>query len=468
MKSIIQIIFIIFLSLNTNAQISNLDNYIQTEMELENIPGVAACVVKKGQVVWSGAYGWANIEEQIPVTTETLFTVASLSKLFVGTAIMQLYENGLIDLDADINNYLPFNVINPYYPDIPLTTRLLLQHKSGLNDPESELFTLAVEGDSPIDLGEYLENFLTPGGNYYNENYFSSEYEPGDNIWYSNIGFSLLGYIVESISGVAYHQFVQENIFDVLCMNNSGFFLSNINTEELAMPYYYSNGEYIEYGYYGFPQYPAALLKTNIEELANFLIAYTQRGQMDGYQILNENSAEMLTPYSFEDDNLAWWNGTLWTYTFHFPDDEVWFHGGYMNGVRTRINYYPADSTGIIILTNGQGQYSYIENNLASLIADFMYGEPDILDCHSSFDEDETAIEQKIKIYPNPFQNILYVNDNSNTQKTFIIKDMTGKIVLSKSIKNNYELNVEFIQNGLYFYEIRKENNIIQIGKLIK
>ena len=117
--------FFLFLSLfsNLHSQTPNeilaaeLDTYIQSQMNTQNIPGLSASIVKGDKVVWKAAYGMANIELNIPVTLETKFTLASISKLFVATACAQLWEDGLLDIDADINNYLPFTVINLSFPN---------------------------------------------------------------------------------------------------------------------------------------------------------------------------------------------------------------------------------------------------------------------------------------------------------------------------------------------------------------
>jgi CubicO group peptidase (beta-lactamase class C family) len=385
MKIFTSILLILTITTSVKAQNNEIDIFVENEMLIRHIPGLSACMVKGQQVVWSGAYGTANFEQFTPVTTQTLFTIASLSKLIAGTAVVQLFENGQIDLDDDINDYLDFDVNNPNFPYSAITFRMLLQHRSSLIDPESAIYETMVLGDSPIDLGQYLEDNLSVNGTNYHPEYYSSYNAPGEAIWYSNFGFSLLGFLVGEISGMEYPDYCREFIFDPLCMEETSFFFSEIDTNNVAMPYAYYSGEYVPFGYYSIALYPSALLKTNVEELSRFLIAYTGRGTMDDVSIFSQASADLLTPFSFEEDNLAWWNGLTWTYTFHFPNDEVWYHGGYMPGIRTRINYYPEDSTGLIILTNGQGQYGYIEEEFANnFLALLSTTGPDTLHCHTS------------------------------------------------------------------------------------
>lgn len=452
----------------TFAQITNLDNHINNELSLKNIPGVSACVVKKGEVVWKGNYGFANLEEQTPVTDQTLFTVASISKLFVGTAILQLYEKGMLDLDEDINSYLNFEVRNPHFANVPITVRQLLKHQSSLRDPESLLFIFQVQGDSPILLGDYVYDYLSENGAYYNTANFNNQLGPGESTWYSNVGFALLGHLVAELSGMPYHTYCRQYIFDPLCMDKSTFFIAELDEGNLASPYTQQSGMNVSLGLYGIPNYPAALLKTNIEELSRFLIAYTNRGSIDGQELFSINSADLLTPYSFSEPNLAWWNGTSWTYTFHFPNDEVWFHGGFMPGIRTRLNYYPSDSTGLIILTNGEGQYSSIEDSLAYYLSEFEYTVPDELPCTLSA---TTSLKKRLysQVYPNPAKEEIYIKTNLTGSKTFCLYNLQGILIGKQTNINSTEFRYKpTIQaDGIYMYTLENEHGEGVINKLL-
>lgn len=457
MKTLTTSIFILMTIFSSFAQ--DWDSYIQDEMAIRNIPGLAACVVKEQEMVWAGAYGFANIAESVPVTTETLFTVASISKLFVATAIMQLHEDGLIDLDADINTYLDYDIINPNFPNIPITTRMLLEHKSSLKDPESQMYNYTSIGDYGSDISTFIQNIITPDGNNYQAWYFSSENTPGATQLYSNIGFTTLAVILEHITNQPYHQFVKERIFEPLCMDHTSFFYDDVGIDNVAIPYQWENGSHVSLGHYSIALYPSALIKTNVIELSRFLIAYTGRGTIDGFQLLESSSVDQLTPYDFNLDNLGWWNGTYWTFTFHAPFDEVWFHGGYMPGIRARMNYYPSDATGIIILTNGEGQYGFIEEEFRAEIANFNTSNPDPLPCNISPILD---YENKIfKTYPNPSNGKIFM-ENSDFD-ALNIYDITGKKI-SFIHKNNQEIIIH--KKGIFILEFIK-NGVREFGKII-
>ncbi len=455
-----------------NAQISNLDAFIAAEMSEKHIPGLSACVVKKGQIVWQGAYGTANFDTGAAVSTQTLFTIASLSKLVVATAVLQMHETGQIDLDANVNNYLPFELTNPNFTNEAITARMLLQHKSSLRDPESVLFDLLAEGDSDIALDAYLEDVLTEGGAFYSSSFFSNTLMPGEgNYFYSNMGFSVLALMVETVMDIDFRAYCQTHIFAPLCMESTTFYLSE-TTNQLAMPYAYNAGTYVPYGYYGLPAYPSALLKTNIHDLSKFLIAYTNRGYMDVSQILSPESVDMLTPYSLQEENLGWWNGLTWTYTFHFPDDEVWYHGGYMPGVRARLNYYPQDSTGIIILTNGEGQYGEIEEELLSLMDEYEYGSPEVLTCGYLTNNEELMVEE-VKFYSVaiPEQKQMAFNYEFPNSQTYHlhIYDINGRKIQTQKLQGagQHILPTKNLAKGMYVYQVLLGDVLVSKGKML-
>lgn len=437
------------------------DAFIQNEMELEHIPGISACVVKGQEVVWSGAYGYANIEDNIPVTTETLFTVASISKLFVATAMLQLYEDGLIDLDEDINTYLDYDIVNPNFPNTPITTRMLLEHKSSLKDPESQMYNYQSVGDYGSDISTFIQNIITPSGNNYQAWYFSSENAPGTHQLYSNVGFTILAVVLEHITDIPFHQYVKENIFEPLCMDNSSFFYEDVGMDNVAMPYDWVAGNHEPLGHYGIALYPSALIKTNVIELSRFLIAYTGRGTIDGYMLLESSSVDLLTPFDFNLDNLGWWNGTYWTFTFHAPNDEVWFHGGYMPGIRTRMNYYPDDSTGIIILTNGEGQYGYLEEEFAAEMVSFSTSKPDVLPCFSSSVSE--TFSDDFSIYPNPSSGNIYFDDMDFDE--LVIFDVTGRKVDFQKINENH---IRIEEKGMFILSFSTNKNRVYHKILIR
>jgi len=130
----------------------------------------------------------------------------------------------ILELDDNINDYLPFEVYHPDYPDSIITFRQILTHTASLNENWQLLDSLVAPGDSPIPLGEFVKDYLTPEGQYYNAERNFHPVPPGTEWNYSTFPFALLGYIIEEISGIPYHQYVQENLLDPLGMDESSYF----------------------------------------------------------------------------------------------------------------------------------------------------------------------------------------------------------------------------------------------------
>ena len=131
---------------------TSIDSFITATMAEFHIPGLSACILKEGELIWHNAYGYADIEKDILATDSTLFYIGSISKTITCTALMQLYERSLFQLDDNVNNYLPpdLQFINPSYPNDPITFKMLLSHVSSINTNWDVLGPLIVAGDSPI------------------------------------------------------------------------------------------------------------------------------------------------------------------------------------------------------------------------------------------------------------------------------------------------------------------------------
>ena len=185
------------------AQADKIDDYIKREMKKRQIPGVALAVIKDGKVVKMKGYGLANVELGVPVTPDSVFNLASLTKQFTAAAIMLLVEDGKIGLDDRISKYLP------NAPDAwsGITVRHLLTHTSGVKKTElprcNESWLLEY---TTVQMFEHASK-LPPN------------FAPGERWWYSNQGYILLGMIIEKVSGKRYGEFLRERIFQPLGMN---------------------------------------------------------------------------------------------------------------------------------------------------------------------------------------------------------------------------------------------------------
>ena len=321
---------------------AGLDSFILTRMEAAHVPGLAACVVYKGHIVWAKGYGWANIEEGRRVTPDTDFMLASVSKTFVATAAMQQVEAGHLDLFADVNTYLPFSVRNPAHPNDPITLFQLLTHTSSIQD--YRLWEYTYGSDSEIALRDYCAGYLLPGGAYYNERDYYS-YAPGARCAYSNMGASLAALVVEEATETPFDSYCDDHIFAPLGMNQTSWKLAGLDPRTLAMPYRYGTGLYVPYGHYGYPDYPDGQLRTSVSQLGRFLALCMNGGSYRGVRLLEEATVtQMLTPQIGPLDPTQ---GLIW-----YWEGDLIGHSGGDKGVTTHMFYDPATGAGVILLAN--------------------------------------------------------------------------------------------------------------------
>jgi CubicO group peptidase (beta-lactamase class C family) len=346
-----------------DASVASPDSFILGVMNREYIPGLSACIVRHDSIIWRGAFGYANIAENRPVTDSTLFMLASVSKTVTGLALLQLWESGRLGLDDNINDYLPTPIVNPNFPDSTITFRRLLTHTSSLRDNYSVMYSTYVQGDTPIPLDEYVASYFLPGGCYYSASQNFNTWAPGQRWEYCNHGFVLIGYLVQVISGMPFTQYCQDSIFGPAGMNESAWFLSGLDTSHVAMPYRYSNSKFLPYGQFGYADYPAGTLRSSAPQLARFLIAHLNFGELEGVRIVDSATVAAVTTVQYPSINSS--QGLTW-YRTNFGEHWVWQHSGGDQGVRTQIAFCPSERTGAIVLTNGESDVAQIVQYLLS------------------------------------------------------------------------------------------------------
>lgn len=293
-------------------------------------------MVRDADTIWSRGYGWANIAHELRATKDVEFMLASVSKTVTGVAVMQAVEDGLIDLDADVDELLPFLVRNPEFPDEPITTRMLLTHTSTISDNWGVLTDVYVDGDSPVSLGDFLGGYLTPGcGSYDAERNFLSGH-PGTRYRYCNVAVSLAAYLVEAAAGTAFDAWCDERIFAPLAMDETSWHLVGLERRGIAMPYRYvvTQDRYRAYGQYGYPDYPDGQLRSSAAGLARFLLAFIRLGELDGARILQEETVREMRRSQVPD--LIAGQGLIW-YVLHRRGERLWGHNGGDSGVATQM-----------------------------------------------------------------------------------------------------------------------------------
>jgi len=428
-----------------------LDDFIIEQMNQNHIPGLAACIVRQGEVLWSGNYGMANFDANIPVSSTTIFMLASVAKTVTATALMQVYENNRFQLDDSINAFLPFAVRNPRYPETPITFRMLLTHTSAIQDNFDVM--PYVDGDPTIPLGEYLEDYLTPGGKYYDPNRNFYAFRPGTNWAYSNIGIALAGYLVEAITGIPFDTFCNDSIFAPLGMSNTAWFLRDLDTTLIARPYYFDGVNYVDYGLYGYADYPDGQLRTTVTSLAKFLQANIQYGALCDERILDSSTVRMIR--SAQIPLIDPTQGLVW-YTTISNGKTIWGHNGGDLGVTTEMFLSESDSTGVIVLTNGEGGIVQIRDMLFQ-VADTLAITTVASKSTPPF---SFVLEQN---YPNPFNLNTVIRFSVGTYghtslRVFNILGQGVATIANEQLSagtHHRTFDATGLSSGVYFYELR-------------
>jgi CubicO group peptidase (beta-lactamase class C family) len=338
------------------------DQSMITFMNNSHWPSLAVAIIKNDSMVWSKSYGYADIKNKRLATNATVYMLASISKTFTATALMQLWEKGFFNLDDDIDNYLPFTVRNPSYPDVPITFRMLLTHRSSIASRTISLFTLFSIFRLPY---SYLGEYLTPGKFLYSPKNWEN-FPPGQDQYYSCTAYELLGYLVECLSHQTLPEYCTKNILQPLDMKNSSYYPSDFTREQLATQYMYIGGAYISLPEFEDRNYASGGLRSTVEDLSHYLIAYMNGGQYQGVRILKNDTVKTMFTLQYPTDSYIGY-GLGWQIYMNQNDSENNLrigHNGGMPGSQTYMFYHVFEHAGIIIFTNQHFVYSW--NDMSS------------------------------------------------------------------------------------------------------
>ncbi len=335
-----------------HAQTSKVDSLVIGKLQDLHIPGLAAAKVENGKISWTRYFGYQDIERKIPVTDSTIFHIASISKTVTAAAVMQLEAKGYFRLDDDINRFLPFRVVNPSFPGAPITFRQLLRHRSSIADNTDYLlpFWKNEYSGADIPLATFLQDYLSADGKHYHAGKNFINTEPGSRFEYSNIGFALLGYLVQRISKTPFDQYCKTHLFGPLEMHHTSWFLEPFQPDRLAAPYQYSDslGRYQKLPQGKFPDYPAGQLRCTVNDLAKFLACWSNDGVYADKHVMEARSVQSLTPKDLSLGFHTWFMYLLNTET------PMYSHSGHGPGISTYMLYDPFSKRGLIILMNGE------------------------------------------------------------------------------------------------------------------
>ena len=351
------IVLSVFAAVAVSCGVSN-DHQIEKEfaeiMERNKAVGLAVAAVKDGKLVYNATFGYKDLENKIPMKEDDVLRIASISKSFTATGILQLVEQGKLSLDADVSDLMGFEIRNPNFPDNPITVRMLLSHTSSMSDSNG-YFTFDNLHREKSATWEKVWN----------------SYEPGSKYQYCNLGYNTLGAIIEIVSGERFDRYINNHILNplgvyahhnVMELDSSKFikiYKYNVSDSSYTCTAtaYDSPVELLEnykLGYSTTAFSPTGGLKISAKDLSRVMMMHMNYGTLDGVKILSEELSQLMqseivpTNYPNEKYGMA-----ILSSDDYINGIRVLGHDGLALGAHTSMFWNQERDFGVVVMTNG-------------------------------------------------------------------------------------------------------------------
>lgn len=350
--------------------VAELDAYLEKLVNSGSPQGLSLVIVKNDSIVYSKGFGWADGPRKIPATPQSVYHWWSITKIPTAIAILQLQEQGKLQLDDPVSKHLSFlKVKYPSHKSNPITIRQLLNHSSGIPDASAFRLMKWIHHDREPHLNQtaFVEKIFPE--------YSTLQFEPGEKTAYTNIGYMLLGAIIEKVSGLSYKDYIKHNILEPLGMRQTDFvytremepfeaagshpafnpispllyimigsYIRETSKRHLWMTRVYTNQE------------PSSALIGSAMDAARLVRAYLNNGILDGHRIISDKSIGIMTNDSHVsrvDDKAAYYNsqGIGWQ-VFKEKSGYKLEHTGGGPGFYTIMQIYPGDNLGLVLFCN--------------------------------------------------------------------------------------------------------------------
>jgi CubicO group peptidase (beta-lactamase class C family) len=341
--------------------VTELETYLNQLVASGNPPGLSVIVVKDGEIVYNNAFGFADKPRNIKATPDTVYHWWSMTKIPTGIAIMQLHEQGKLNLDDDVTKHLPWFEVNyPSSSSPDIAIHHLLQHASGLPDTAPAMIGWVHYDDATPNQTDVLKKYLPE--------FNTLKFEPGTRAVYGNLNYMVLGAIIEAITGQTYESYITENILKPLDMSQTGFVYSPSMAEHeaagsLPVVHFFTpllptlldtnalvrerSGKLLWLNRVYIDAKPSTGLIGSALDAAKFMTMYLNRGTRNGEVILQPESIAALTATQpIDGRGLGWSIGES-------NGKRYLEHGGGGPGFATVMRLYPDSRLGIVVLTNG-------------------------------------------------------------------------------------------------------------------
>jgi len=340
----------LFASMVSFGQSEKAEAGIRDIMQQHEVVGLSVAVVKNNKIIYHHSFGIKDVESNQPLTDECIFRIASISKSFSATSIMQLAEAKKLSLNDDISKLIGFKVRNPKYPDKIITLRMVLSHRSGINDNQGYFTLDVINPDKNPDWAKCY-----------------NDYEPGTGYMYCNLNYNMIGTIIEKISGERFDQYVKHHILDPLGLYG-GYCVDSLDSSRFATIYEYDDSlkkfnpspaayaprrEQIANYVMGYstPIFsPTGGMKMSATDLAKYMTLHMNYGRYKGKKIISKkNAKKMQTKLSdAEGYGLA-----IGTFDNLITGKTLKGHTGSAYGLYSGMFFQPKEKFGIVVISNG-------------------------------------------------------------------------------------------------------------------
>ena len=332
------------------AQSAKAEAAIQSIMQSNPVVGLSVAVVKNNKVIYNHSFGFKDVEKQLPLTNASIFRIASISKSFTTTAIMQLVAEKKIRLDQDISELVGFKVRNPAYPNTVITLKMALSHRSSINDSEGYFSLDAID---PATNPNFAKCY--------------NAYEPDKGYMYCNLNYNLAGSILEKITGIRFDKYIQQQILDPLGLYG-GYNVNALDTQLIAKIYEFnkqtqgftlSTSAYVprteEINNYTMGRTtpifsPTGGMKISANDLAKYMIMHSQLGKYKGGRLIPKKLSQQMQAIISEEENYGM---ALETTTQLIAGKTMIGHTGSAYGLYSMLFFEPKEKIGFIVISNG-------------------------------------------------------------------------------------------------------------------
>jgi CubicO group peptidase (beta-lactamase class C family) len=333
---------------------------IQRLMKRNHLPSVAVALIDDQDTIWSDTFGLADLEGNTSASSDTVYKLWSIAKVFTAIETMRLVEDNLVDLDAPITEYLPDLSIQSRFPDSdPITIRSILTHRSGIprNECHRIEYNLAALGAMVSSLEDCHQVF--PVGSRYK---------------YTNMGFDVLGYIIQEKRGELYPKYLRNSFLVPIGMNHSAFARSQLpHGLELASGYEYYKGEYYPLDQYDVTSFPSSNLSSTLEDMTQFVKFLFRDGEAIGEQIISPRILKSMYLEQSSNPNDPQQMGLGWKVAEVLGSEWlVWHDGGAGEGIGSIVAFLPERKLGVVLFANGTTFEGSVSLPVALDILEFM------------------------------------------------------------------------------------------------